>query len=298
MNALKENNGTYFDEIAILGLGSSPYSCRMTIEDEPLMELKQTIESVGLITPLLVRVLEQPRIEKNSIFLSYNREVQYEIVCGERRYRAVASLATSLHKVDETKIPCMVREMTDDEAMCSCLVENMQRVDLTPIEMAIFFQKYIDMYGKPAIKELAGRCGVSERFIYRKLNLLNAPVEIKELIKRGTLTQTQFEKLQKVPSEQKAIEIAKEAAEWRTSKTNWLDNRIKKEFQEVHSAKTESIPIDWRRRYEDERRTRIDLQETVHEQDERIKKLIRRIQELEEENELLKGELQKGSADN
>lgn len=292
MNALKRMSETYFEEIHILMLGSSPYSCRMIIENEPLMELKQTIGSIGLITPLLIRPLEEPRLETNRIFLSYNREVQYEVICGERRYRAIASLSMSLQKIEETKIPCMVREMGDDEAMCSCLVENMQRVDLTPIEMATFFQKYLDLHGKAALGELAERCGVSNKFIYRKLNLLNAPVEIKELIKHGTLTQTQYEKLQKVPSPQKAIEIAKEAAEWRTSKTSWLDDRIKKEFTENTPVKQAPIPIDWRRRYEDEHRIRIDLQETVQEQDERIKKLTRRIYELQEENEILKAKQQ------
>src|SRR5699024_1391619 len=92
----------------------NPYQPRTIFDEEKIKELAQTIRTHGMIQPIVVRKLEDD---------------QYELIAGERRWRATQSLEWS-------KIPAIIREMTDAETASVALIENLQREELTVIEEA------------------------------------------------------------------------------------------------------------------------------------------------------------------
>jgi len=112
--------------IGIEKLYPCPTQPRKTFDEDALGELSSSIKQYGLLQPIMVRP-------------SKNDDGMYEIVAGERRWRA--SQLAQLHEV-----PVVIREMNDEEMFQIALVENLQRKDLNPIEEALGYQKLIDDY--------------------------------------------------------------------------------------------------------------------------------------------------------
>ncbi len=138
---------------------------RHVFEEELINELADSIKTYGIIQPLTVR--------KTNID-------EYQIISGERRYRA--SLVAGLQE-----IPVYVRTANDNEMLEMALVENIQREDLNPIEIAISYQRLSDEY-KYTQEELASRVGKKRSTISNYVRLLKLPVEIQNAIKSKTLS--------------------------------------------------------------------------------------------------------------
>lgn len=132
---------------------------RKIFEDRPLSELAESIKHQGIIQPLLVRPLGNNK---------------FEIVAGERRYRAakIAGLA---------EIPVVVREMSDQEAMTAALVENLQREDLNPIEEAEAMQALRESLNITQ-DELATRLGKSRSAVSNTMRLLQLTLPMREAL--------------------------------------------------------------------------------------------------------------------
>ena len=128
----------------------SNYNARKTFEPEALKELAQSISVHGLIQPITVR----RKGEKGE---------HYEIICGERRFRACRMLKLS-------EIPCIVREVTDEQAYDLSISENLQREDVPPMEAAEAYKRLIDTK-RYDIASLAVAYGKSEKHIYQTLKL-------------------------------------------------------------------------------------------------------------------------------
>lgn len=170
-----------FQKIPLDSVKPSPMNPRKTFDEEAVNELAANIEKQGLIQPITVRPYEyddQPD-ESGEIVSIPNG---YEIVCGERRYRAYCLLKakedalnverTAAHrkKYDRFQsIPAMVREMTDEEAFEAMITENLQRQDVDPMEEAFAFGQLIKN-GKTA-EEVALKFGKSIRFIQDRCKL-------------------------------------------------------------------------------------------------------------------------------
>src|SRR5699024_3061687 len=118
-------------------------------EEEKIEELAQTIEIHGIIQPIVVRKIEKGR---------------YELIAGERRWRAVQSLGWS-------QIPAIIREMSDTETASVALIENLQREELTVIEEAAAYQRLIELH-ELTQEALAQRLGKNQSTIANKLRLL------------------------------------------------------------------------------------------------------------------------------
>lgn len=161
---LEVNEGESIQEVSIKELRPNPYQPRKTFRPESIEELKQSIVQHGILQPLIVR---------QSI-------KGYEIVVGERRYRAAkeANLKT---------VPVVVRSLTEQQMMEFALLENLQREDLTPIEEAMAYQTLME-HLQLTQEELASRVGKSRPHIANHLRLLSLPKEIQELITDGTLS--------------------------------------------------------------------------------------------------------------
>lgn len=134
----------------------SPMNPRKTIDEAAIAELAENIEAQGLIQPITVR----PVGINNNL---------YEIVCGERRYRAFTKLNESQPDGSFSKIPAIVRIMSDEEAFDAMITENLQRQDVDPIEEAFAFGQLIKN-GKTA-EEIAIRFGKSIRFVQDRVKL-------------------------------------------------------------------------------------------------------------------------------
>ncbi|MEF9922855.1 MAG: ParB/RepB/Spo0J family partition protein [Anaerovoracaceae bacterium] len=137
---------------------------RKRFNEEKLEELARSIETHGIIQPIVVRK------KKNG----------YEIVAGERRWRAA-------RKADLKEIPCIVREFDDEQNMLIAIIENMQREDLNAVEEAEGLHQMIATYGLTQ-EQVSISVGKSRPYITNSLRLLKLPEEIREKLADGDLT--------------------------------------------------------------------------------------------------------------
>ncbi len=139
---------------------------RKEFDEQALAELSQSIMQFGVLQPILVR----PLIDGG-----------YQIVAGERRYRA--SRMAGL-----TEIPAVIRELSDNETMELALIENLQREDLSPIEEAKGYKTLIDTY-QMSQEQVAQTVGKSRPAIANTMRLLLLPDDVLALVEKGDLSQ-------------------------------------------------------------------------------------------------------------
>lgn len=159
--------------IPLASIEPSPMNPRKTFDKESLHELADNILQHGLLQPITVRPIEAN--DKDPLG-------HFEIVCGERRYRAFKLNLENVPKFTTT-IPCIVREMSDEDALDAMITENLQRKDVDPIEEAFAFGQ-LHKNGK-SVEEIALRFGKSKRFITERIKLDNLLPELKKWVTKG-----------------------------------------------------------------------------------------------------------------
>jgi ParB family chromosome partitioning protein len=147
----------------------SPFQPRRTFSEEELEELAASIRAVGLIHPPVVRTIE-----------GGGKILYYELIAGERRWRAA-------QKAGLAKIKVIVRASSDEHAAKSTLIENVQRVDLDPIELAHAFKKLIDVF-RMTQEEVAEKVGKKRSTVANYLRLLTLADPIKMAVSKGEIT--------------------------------------------------------------------------------------------------------------
>ncbi|OCL28448.1 chromosome partitioning protein ParB [Orenia metallireducens] len=162
---LVEGDDSQIKKINLDSIEPNPYQPRKTFNQEELEELTHSIKEHGLIQPIIVR-----KAKSGS---------GYQIVAGERRYRASKNL--NLKEID-----AIITDIDEQQMMEIALIENLQRKDLNPIEEAEAYQQLIDTFNLVQA-ELAKRVGKSRSSIANSLRLLKLPDKIKEYVSRGTL---------------------------------------------------------------------------------------------------------------
>lgn len=173
-------------DIPIHELRPNPYQPRKVFREEALEELKQSILEHGVIQPILVR-----------------RSIKgYDIIAGERRYRA--AMAAGL-----TTIPAVERTFSDQVMMEVALIENVQREDLNPLEIADAYQRIMDKFSLTQ-EELAKKMGKSRPLIANYVRLLHLPNEIKEHVSRGTISMGHAKTLVAIEDTKTQIYLANE----------------------------------------------------------------------------------------
>ncbi len=158
---------------------------RKVFDEEKLEELAASIEAHGLIQPVVLRKSENG----------------YEIVAGERRWRAA-------RKTGIRKLPCIIRELTDEENMLLAIIENMQREDLNPIEEAEGISQMIDTYGLTQ-EQVSKSVGKSRPYITNSLRLLKLIPEVRELVADGGISTGHAKALVSVSDEERQLSLAK-----------------------------------------------------------------------------------------
>jgi ParB family chromosome partitioning protein len=145
-------------------INPNPMQPRTHFDEVKLAELAESISANGLVQPLVVR----------------RRGSQYELIAGERRWRA-AKLAELTH------VPAIVREVPDEKLLELALIENIQREDLNPIEEAKAYLKLIETVGLTQ-EVLAKRVGRDRSYVTNYLRLLRLPEDLQELVQKGQLS--------------------------------------------------------------------------------------------------------------
>ncbi|WP_213318794.1 ParB/RepB/Spo0J family partition protein [Chlamydiifrater volucris] len=156
-------------EVSIESIRVSPFQPRKHFSEEELGELAQSLRSVGLIQPPVVREIK-----------SGGKVLYYELIAGERRWRASALAGF-------TTIPVLVRASKDQVAAEATLIENLQRVNLNPMEMAEAFKKLIDVFGLTQ-DQVAKKVGKKRSTVANYLRLLTLGDCIKQYIREGSLS--------------------------------------------------------------------------------------------------------------
>lgn len=169
------------EKIPVMYIHTSPMNPRKTFDEEKLEELAQNIEEQGLLQPITVRKIsdEETHIDEETGEV-VSVEPRYEIVCGERRFRAWNMLAKKSDKYNE--IPCIVREMTDEQAFDAMITENLQRQDVDPVEEAIAFSLLLE--NGNTVEDIAVRFGKSIRFIQDRVKLKGLIPELIDMLRQ------------------------------------------------------------------------------------------------------------------
>lgn len=138
---------------------------RLKIDEKSIAELASSIKEKGLLQPIIVR-------RKNK---------EYEIIAGERRFRAAVMAGLK-------EVPALIKDVDEREALEIALIENLQREDLNPLEVAVVYERFIEEFSYTH-EELAHKMGVDRSSVSNFVRLLKLPQWTKELITEGKLTQ-------------------------------------------------------------------------------------------------------------
>jgi ParB family chromosome partitioning protein len=151
-------------EIPLDRLDANPYQTRTSLDEKSLDELADSISSLGLLEPIVVR-------PKNG---------RYQVIAGERRVKAC--YLAGMHK-----IPAVVREVTDEQAAEMTVIENLQREDINPMDQARGFRRLISEFGLTP-DQIAERTGKGNSTVLNSLRLLHLPEPVQDKVQSGALT--------------------------------------------------------------------------------------------------------------
>lgn len=163
---IEEDRNSNVESIQIERIVPNRYQPRQVFEPNKIKELAESIHEHGLLQPIVVRPIE---------------EDMFEIIAGERRFRAIQSL--NLPQAD-----VIIRDMDDEETAVVALIENIQRENLSVVEEAEAYKKLLEI-GDTTQSELAKSLGKSQSFIANKLRLLKLAPKVLLRLREGKITE-------------------------------------------------------------------------------------------------------------
>jgi ParB family transcriptional regulator, chromosome partitioning protein len=216
------------EQIQNLSLASiipNRYQPRTVFNDDRIDELALTIHTHGIIQPIVVRKFEGD---------------QYEIIAGERRFRAATKLGW------ET-IPAIVKEMNDTETASVALIENLQREELSAIEEAIAYEKLIKLHNLTQ-EALAQRLGKGQSTVANKLRLLKLPSEIQEALLQKQVTERHARALIPLKNPEKQAKVLGSIIErqWNVKQTEDYVAKLLQETEQPRKPRRKAVSKDTR----------------------------------------------------
>jgi ParB family chromosome partitioning protein len=172
-------------QIAVDRVSINAKQPRLTLPPLAIDELTSSIREHGVLQPIIVRPTEPG---------------SYEIVAGERRWRAVLSLGLPM-------IPAIVEAMSDEIALEVAIIENLQREDLSPLDEAAIFARMTSELGY-SIRKLAERIGKDKGYVENRLRLMHAPADIRALVAERSDTISHAYELMKITDQARRGELA------------------------------------------------------------------------------------------
>ena len=162
---------------------------RRNFDEEKINELAKSIEEHGIIQPIVLR----------------HTEGGYEIVAGERRWRAA-------RRAGLKNVPCLIRELTEEQNALMALIENMQREDLNAIEEAAGLERMIRTFGLTQ-EQVSKSVGKSRPYIANSMRLLKLPDKIQQMVADGKLTSGHARAIAGIKDSSKQLSIAEKCVE-------------------------------------------------------------------------------------
>ncbi len=169
-------------DIKIAEIKTSDLNPRKTFDQTSIEELAQSIKENGLINAITLRKVKA------------EEGIKYEVICGERRYRAVKFLG-------EETIQAVVKELDDKQAFACMVIENLQRTDIDPMEEAAAL-KFLYSKGEVPIKEIAKIIGKSQSFVINRIQLNNTSEPFIALMRENIINLTHLQEISKLTREQ------------------------------------------------------------------------------------------------
>ena len=185
---------------------------RLTFDDEGLQELAKSINEHGIIQPLVLRKLLNGK---------------YEIIAGERRYKASQIAGLS-------KVPSIIANLDDNTSAEVALVENLQRRNLSSIEEAKSYKKLLDR-GYLTQEQLAKRLGVSQSGVANKVRLLNLTEEVQDALLKELISERHARSLLQITNKEQQINMLNKIINNRLT-VRQLDEEIKKKLNGEENA--------------------------------------------------------------
>ena len=194
-------------KIPIVKISPNRYQPRTVFDDEKIEELSRTIHTHGVIQPIVVRP-------------THDGTDHYEIIAGERRYRA-------MKKLQWTEVPAIVRDLSDKETASIALIENLQREELTAIEEALAYQQLLELHSLTQ-EALAQRLGKGQSTVANKLRLLKLPQFVQEAILSREITERHARALIAIKDEQLQMQLIAATKEF-----DWNVRQLEEQIQQL-----------------------------------------------------------------
>ena len=167
------SSGGLLLQIPVNSIQPNEFQPRRRFEEDALASLTESVRELGVLQPILVRRLTTPVSAPDST-------IEFELVAGERRWRAA-------RRAGLTKVPAIVRDVSDLRSLEEAIVENLHRSDLNPLEEAAAYQQLIDEFGLSQA-QVAQRVGKSRSAVANTLRLIQLPVSVQRLVVAGDLS--------------------------------------------------------------------------------------------------------------
>jgi ParB family chromosome partitioning protein len=201
-----------YQEVCLARIRANKWNPRKNFSGPKFDDLVASIKSKGVIEPILLRTLKKDN---------------YEIVAGERRFRASCKIAEKNGGLKKCTIPAIIQELNDDEAFEILTIENLQREDLTELEEARSFQSYIVHKGDGSLTDLAEKTGINPRYIRRRIAILMLPDKILAAWEKGKIAFGHCEQLCRMSSKEKVLEYLKQVLDY-----DWPVHELRRRIDE------------------------------------------------------------------
>jgi len=166
------------DLVAVELIEANPYQPRRNFSPAELEELTDSVREHGLLQPIILRPLP---IESKTDLTNDLSHASYQLVAGERRWRAAQAAGLS-------QVPAIVREVTDQQALELALIENVQRHDISALDSAIAYRRLAQEFSLSQ-EQVAQRVGKSRSAVANTIRLLDLPVEAQRSLEEGLLSE-------------------------------------------------------------------------------------------------------------
>ncbi|MBM7616879.1 ParB family chromosome partitioning protein [Weissella uvarum] len=212
-------------DIEVTAIVANPYQPRRIFDEAALNDLAASIKENGVLQPIIVR--HAPKDGQ-----------QYEILAGERRWRA--SQLAGL-----TEVPAIVRKLDDDQMLQASILENLQREDLTPLEEAEAYKQMMTAMNLTQ-DQVAKRLGKARSAVANLLRLLNLPDEVKTMVNDGSLSMGQARTLLGLHNKRRIVPVAKRVVRegMTVRQVEQLVNQLNEQAQTVETPKPQSAYLE------------------------------------------------------
>ncbi|WP_170008846.1 nucleoid occlusion protein [Bacillus fonticola] len=200
-------------QIPVASIVPNPFQPRTVFRQEKIEELARTLHTHGLIQPIVVRRRD---------------EETYELIAGERRFRAVQLL-------EWETIPAILKNFNDAETASVALIENLQREELSPIEEALAYNKLLELH-ELTQEALAQRLGKGQSTVANKLRLLKLPQEVQEALMQKAITERHARSLIPLKNEERQLVLLAEVLE-KELNVKQTEERVAKILEDAQEKK-------------------------------------------------------------